>query len=127
MGSNVTGYSISQVAEIATVSVHTLRYYERAGLMITPLERSQATHRVYGDRDLRWVIFLTKLRSTGMGIEQIRRYVELARQGEPTNEARLQLLVEHQEKVKQQLKETQTSLDAISHKIAEYSRKVANI
>lgn len=127
MGDAVTTYSISQVAEIASVSVHTLRYYERAGLMIAPLERSQSAHRVYAERDLRWVTFVTKLRSTGMGISQIRQYVELARQGESTNEARLQLLVEHREKVVAQLRETQSSLDAISYKIAEYSRKVSNI
>ncbi|QIM19558.1 MerR family transcriptional regulator [Leucobacter coleopterorum] len=126
MSDAVTEYSISQVAEITTVSVHTLRYYERAGLMIRRLARTEASHRVYGERDLRWVTFITKLRSTGMGIGQIRQYAEFARQGDSTNEARLNLLIEHQQKVIEHLRETQSSLDAISYKIDEYSRKVVN-
>ncbi len=95
--------------------------------MINPLDRAESTHRIYGARDLRWVIFVTKLRSTGMSISQIKEYVDLARQGESTNDARLALLVEHRERVIAHLLETQSSLEAISYKIAEYSRKVANI
>ena len=54
--------TISDAARAIGVSAHTLRYYERAGLMLDRVERNAATHRRYTDDDLRWVILLTRLR-----------------------------------------------------------------
>ncbi|MFC4223688.1 MerR family transcriptional regulator [Lysinibacter cavernae] len=119
------GLSISKMAEATGVSAHTLRYYEREGLLLYSIGRAQSTHRQYHEQDVAWVIFLTKLRSTGMSIAQIRTYTELARQGEGTQAARLQLLVEHRAIVSAHLAETQASLAAIEYKIDVYARKVA--
>ncbi len=113
--------TISAVAEATGLSVHTLRYYERAGLMLTPVQRASSSHRRYSSRDVAWMVFLGRLRSTGMPIRAIEQYVQLVRRGDSTVLERLQLLVEHREQVRRDLAEIQASLAAIDHKINSYS------
>ncbi|UCR90045.1 MerR family transcriptional regulator [Mycetocola spongiae] len=127
MSDKHTALSISQMARETGVSVDTLRYYEREQLLVAPVGRTGSDRRVYGARDVGWVNFITRLRRTGMGIADIREYTRLARLGERTNPERLALLEAHRMRVIAQLEETQSSLDAITYKIAEYSRKVASL
>jgi DNA-binding transcriptional MerR regulator len=112
--------SISEAAERTGLSTHTLRYYERAGLMLRDVDRASSTHRRYSDSDITWVTFLTKLRSTAMPIARVRDYVELVRAGDDSLPARLQLLEAHRDAVLAQLEEMQHSLAAIEFKIATY-------
>lgn len=79
--------SIMEAAEVSGLSVHTLRYYERTGLL-EPVSRNGSGHRRYRAADLERIAFLTKLRATGMPIRDVRRYAELMSAGEATNEAR---------------------------------------
>jgi len=118
-----TSRSISQVAELTGLSTHTLRYYEREGLMLTPVDRASSTHRRYGDADIGWVEFLTKLRRTAMPIAEVRRYVELVREGEITTVQRLELLRQHRLAVLEEIAEMTSSLAAIDFKIALYETK----
>ncbi|WP_336632512.1 MULTISPECIES: MerR family transcriptional regulator [unclassified Microbacterium] len=119
------GVSIAEAAAATGVSTHTLRYYERAGLMLTPVDRASSSHRRYTDADLGWVRFLAKLRSTGMPIAGIRRYTELARLGESTIPERRDLLVAHRERVRAQLAEVTASLRAIDLKIDIYDKEIS--
>jgi DNA-binding transcriptional MerR regulator len=112
--------SIAQMAEATGLSTHALRYYEREGLMFAPVDRASSTHRRYSDADVTWVGFLTKLRSTGMPIRDVRRYVELVRAGDATMPERLALLAAHRERVLAQLDEVTASLAAIDRKITLY-------
>jgi DNA-binding transcriptional MerR regulator len=114
--------SISDVAAATGLSTSTLRYYEQEGLMRGEIDRASSSHRRYSEQDLAWVGFITKLRSTGMPIRDIRRYTELAREGDGTTAARLALLVEHRERVLAQLAEIEQSLAAIDFKITTYER-----
>ena len=120
-----TSRSISQVAESTGLSTHTLRYYEREGLMLTPVDRASSTHRRYSEADIAWVEFLTKLRRTAMPISEVRRYVELVREGDFTNDERLDLLREHRRAVLAEIAEMTKSLAAIDFKIALYEKKAA--
>ena len=116
--------SISEAAELTGVSVHTLRYYERSGLMLVPVDRASSSHRRYTEADISWIVFLTKLRSTAMPIARVRRYVELARAGADTTGDRLDLLLEHRASVIAQLDEMTNSLAAIDYKIATYQKGI---
>jgi DNA-binding transcriptional MerR regulator len=116
--------TISDAARASGVSAHTLRYYERAGLL-DPVDRAASGHRRYAEEDLVRIQFLTKLRSTGMPIRQIRAYAELMRGGDETHEARLALLEEHREAVRARLAETARNLDLIDHKIDFYRERLA--
>ena len=117
--------AISEVAEATGLSTHTLRYYERAGLMLTPVDRASSTHRRYSDADVSWVAFLTKLRSTGMPIAVVAEYAELVRKGDDTTADRLELLQRHRIAVLAQLDEVTRSLEAIDFKIGLYKEKVS--
>jgi DNA-binding transcriptional MerR regulator len=119
------GYAISDVADRTGLSVHTLRYYERAGLMPRPIGRSSSTHRRYTDGDVSWVVFLTRLRSTGMPIATLRDYTELAARGDDTADARLELLLRHRISFLARLEEMQQSLEVIDRKIELYTEQVA--
>ena len=70
-------WTLREVSEQTGLSTHTLRYYERAGLL-APVARTDGGHRRYSERDIDSLLFLTKLRLTGMPIAGVRRYAELA-------------------------------------------------
>ena len=117
-----TSLSISEAAERTGLSTHTLRYYEREGLMLSRVGRTSSTHRRYSDGDITWVEFLTKLRSSAMPIAKVREYVDLVRLGDDSTPARLALLLAHRESVIAQLDEMTNSLAAIDYKIATYRK-----
>jgi DNA-binding transcriptional MerR regulator len=118
--------SIAEAAERTGLSTHTLRYYERAGLMLTAVGRASSRHRRYQDHDIVWVEFLTKLRSTSMPIAQVREYVDLVRLGDETTAARLDLLQRHRASVAAKLDDISRALTAIDAKIAIYSKRSGN-
>lgn len=114
--------SVAAMAKKAGVTPDTLRYYERAGLMRDPVPRDEAGRRAYGPRDVRWVLFIAKLRTSEMPIGMIRRYAELARDGDATASARLALLREHRHDVHAHLGRLGQALQVIDHKIILYQR-----
>ena len=83
--------TIQQAAEMTGLSVHTLRYYERVGLIHT-IGRAENTHRRYSLDDVGWINFLNKLRATGMSIQEMQRYSELQRLGDETLPERVEML-----------------------------------
>ena len=113
------GLTISATAEAAGISAHTLRYYERAGL-IEPVERATSGHRRYAEDDLARIRFIGYLRRTGMPIRAIREYFDLVREGEHTEPQRLELLLRHRDVVRAQLEQTREYLIAIDRKIEIY-------
>jgi DNA-binding transcriptional MerR regulator len=119
------GISISDAAEATGLSTHTLRYYERAGLMLDSVSRASSSHRRYRDDEIRWLQLLTKLRATGMPIRRMREYVELVREGEGNEPARIELLEAHRRDVLVQLEQMGRDLDAITRKIEAYREREA--
>ena len=120
-------YSIAEAADATGLTPDTLRYYERDGLMLRPVGRSATGHRRYTDADLTWINLLNCLRGTGMPIRDVRRYAELVRTGEGTEQDRLDLLRTHRAHVLAQLAEVQEHLGAIDRKIGIYTEKVAGL
>lgn len=118
--------SISDAAAATGVSVHTLRYYERAGLMLDAVGRASSSHRRYTEDEVRWVVLLTRLRATGMPIRRVRAYAELVRSGGGNEDERLALLEAHREAVLDQIAEMQRSLEAIDAKIDLYRERIAS-
>lgn len=116
--------SIADVAQRTGVSAHTLRYYERVGL-IEPVGRADSGHRRYSEREVRWVEVLTKLRATGMPIRRMRAYAELVRAGEGNEDDRLALLEAHRDEVRAQLAEVARHLEFIETKIEIYRERTA--
>ncbi|WP_374106056.1 MerR family transcriptional regulator [Kitasatospora sp. RG8] len=118
-------HSISEVAAASGLSAHTLRWYERIGLL-DPVDRSASGQRRYCDADLHRLAFLGRLRLTSMTVADMLRYVELARQGERTSEDRRDLLVAHREVVRQQIADLHATLAVLDYKIDLYAGKIAD-
>jgi DNA-binding transcriptional MerR regulator len=118
-----TSLTIADAAKASGLSAHTLRYYERAGLL-DPIDRDPSGHRRYRAEDLDRIRFLTKLRATGMPIREVRRYAELMKQGPQTNAARIRLLETHREAVRALLDETAKNLELIEWKINYYREQL---
>jgi DNA-binding transcriptional MerR regulator len=119
-----TALTIGQVAETIGVSTHTLRYYEQAGL-IRAVGRTQAGHRLYSPADLDWLLFVMRLKATGMPIAGMQAFAALRAQGEPTMAARRDLLAAHRDAVLARIAELQSNLGAIVDKIAYYEDALA--
>lgn len=117
-------YAIAEAAERLGLTAHTLRYYERDGLMLAPVERASSGHRRYTDQDLQWITLITRLRATGMPIRDVRRYAELVRAGDGNEEERLALLQAHRQAVLVQLAEVTEHLGAIDAKIGIYEDRL---
>lgn len=111
--------TIQQVSAITGLSVHTLRYYEKIGLM-EPICRSTNGHRSYHSHDLEWITLLMRLRSTGMPIAEMQRFADMMRQGDAGIGQRRKLLEEHEQKLLLQFKELQDTLLVLRDKIAYY-------
>jgi DNA-binding transcriptional MerR regulator len=120
-----SGLSIAEAASRTGVSVHTLRYYERAGLVVTTVDRTSGGRRRYHQLDLDWIKICTRLRATGMPIKTIRRYAELVTEGRGNEKERLALLEGHRAEVLAKLAELQENLELIDHKIDVYRGRLA--
>jgi len=114
-----TKFTIQQVAEATGLSIHALRYYEKAGLL-APIHRSSNGHRQYSADDVAWLEFLTRLRETGMSIQKMLAFADLVRQ-RPNEVGKRRLLLEkHRNQVKQNLEKLTCSLRVIDLKIEHY-------
>jgi DNA-binding transcriptional MerR regulator len=111
------GLSIQQVAQRTGLSIHTLRYYERLGLLIS-VHRLPNGHRRYDESDLRWIDLLKCLRASAMPISEMQRFAEITRHGAATVSERRELLEAHRLSVVAQLEEIQHTLARLDTKIA---------
>jgi DNA-binding transcriptional MerR regulator len=117
--------TVAEAAAEAGVTAHTLRYYERAGLLAR-VERNGSGHRDFTGEDIEWVVMVTRLRATGMPIRAIREYAELVRAGEGNEEQRLALLEAHRERVLEQLAKIERNLELVDYKIGLYRDKLGS-
>jgi DNA-binding transcriptional MerR regulator len=116
--------TIGDVAARTGLSIDTLRFYERDGLMISPVQR-RSGRRAYGDADVAWLDICRRLRESDMPLAEIRRFAALVRQG-PGNEAeRLELLRRHEERVRARMTALADALEVISGKVGAYAEHVA--
>ena len=120
-----TQITIAEAAERSGLSAHTLRYYERIGL-IHPVGRGQNGHRRYGRGDIEWLEFLIKLRTTDMPIRQMVEYAELVREGPPTAARRRAMLEAHREALRERIAELEETAAVIERKIETYTEMESN-
>ncbi|MGW4382447.1 MerR family transcriptional regulator [Kitasatospora sp. NPDC004531] len=120
-----TGLTIGEASDRTGVSVHTLRYYERVGLVVSPVDRTVGGRRRYHQLDLDWITVCTRLRATGMPIKTIRRYAELVTAGPGNEQERLALLESHYADVATRIAELQDNLKIVDHKIDVYRGRLA--
>lgn len=112
-------YTISEVVAFTGLTAHTLRWYERIGLM-PHIDRSHTGQRRYSNRDLDWLDLVGKLRLTGMPVADMVRYAELVREGDHTYGERFDLLEATRRDVLARIAELHDTLAVLDRKIAFY-------
>ena len=117
------GYSIGQAAEKTGLSPHTLRYYEKEGLLPF-LQKSASGLRVFSQNDLNWLAMIECLKETGMPIKGIKQYIDWFIEGDNTLPQRLDMFKLQEKKIKEQLTQLQKNLDKIRYKIKLYTEAV---
>ena len=116
-----SGFTIRNMAERCGMTAHTLRYYERVGL-IQPVGRARNGHRRYTEADAAWLNFLHCMRATSMPIREMQRYAALREIGDETSEQRRKLLEDHQATIAAQIEALQKAHSLLTHKIANYRK-----
>ncbi len=116
----MTTWTTREVAVKVGITEHTLRWYERIGLL-ERIERGADGRRRFGERDVEWILLLVRLRSTGMSVRDMQRYAVLVRSGAGEAE-RLALLEEHRQAVRAALVAQRECLELLDNKIRIYRR-----
>jgi DNA-binding transcriptional MerR regulator len=119
------GLTIGQAADRTGLGVHTLRFYEREGLLPGAVGRGPDGRRIYTEDDLEWLAICSSFRASGMPLATIRRYASLVRQGSGNEAERLVLLREHEQRVTAQIGELSRCLELITYKTRLYSERLA--
>ena len=115
--------SIAEASELTGLTAHTLRYYERIGLL--DVRRDAAGYRSYDERAMARIVFISRLRASGMPIGTISHYLELVLEGEHTAPQRLALMQEHRDRIQRQLHDLQLALAVTDYKITVYGGTAA--
>lgn len=117
------GYSIGQVAQKTGLTTHTLRYYEKEGLL--PFVRKNGSGlRVFSDNDLGWLAMIECLKETGMPLKGIKQYIDWFEEGDSTLPQRLEMFRCQKEKIEGQIALFQKHLAKIEYKISLYQEAV---
>jgi DNA-binding transcriptional MerR regulator len=121
-GGGTLTYSIGEFAKIVGVTMSTLRYYEKEGL-IAP-HRNENNLREYTDNDIGWVRFLLHLKESGMSMTELKQYTEWREMGDETISERLDLFEKRKRLVELEIQTLQDSLDILNRKIVFYNDKL---
>lgn len=108
-------YSIGEVAKRMNVSIHTLRYYDKEGLLPF-VDKTKSGTRVFKEEDFEWLNIIECLKATGMPIKDIRVFIDWCMQGDGTIRQRYEMFLERKAIVEEQLAQLQKALDTINYK-----------
>ncbi|KAI7258961.1 hypothetical protein KC345_g10430 [Hortaea werneckii] len=111
--------TIQEMSHLTGLSAHTLRYYEKEG-MLENVARNEQGYRVYSEADVSWVQFLVILRELDIPIREMKRYSDLRSQGPSTVYERRLMLEAHQSRVEKQMQKLGENLDKVAGKIRYY-------
>ncbi|WP_070968949.1 MerR family transcriptional regulator [Vibrio sonorensis] len=111
---------IQEVAEKSGLSCHTLRYYEKQGLIYN-VPRDASGHRYYREQDLHWIHFVQCLKKTGMPLKDIQNYAKIALDQEKRYDFLLEILVEHKTRLDAQKADIEECLEHVNWKINHYN------
>ncbi len=114
---------IREVCEKYGLTPDTLRFYEKIGLL-PRVKRDKNGIRDYSEEDCRWIEFIKCMRSAGVEIEALVKYVKLFQEGDSTWEERKQILVEQRDKLQRKIEEMQKALERLNYKIQAYETHI---
>lgn len=115
--------TISEFAALTGLSISTIRYYDKLGLL-PGLKRDSSGYRAFDEGDVEWVRFINRLKQTGMSIRDIVRYSDLREQGDSTIRERISILTGHQQQLELNVRKELEHLENIRAKIEIYRKRL---
>jgi len=115
---SATPKSIAEAARLVGLSTHALRYYEQEGLVLPA--RNASGYREYSAFDLRRLVFLTRMRLSGMTMTNLKRYILLVEQGPSTIPERRRIMLDQRDRIMRQIRELSLALETTEYKIRVY-------
>jgi DNA-binding transcriptional MerR regulator len=112
-------YSTKEVTEKLKLSMHTLRYYEKEGLLL-PIERDKNGAREYSDLDLEWFVLIRCMRAAGMSISYIKNYMDLCKEGLSSVSKRKEIILLQKKILEDQKKQLDENLEVVNWKLKYY-------
>ena len=116
-------YSIGQAAKISGLTAHTLRFYEKEGLLPF-VQKTGSGLRIFSDNDIGWLEMIGCLKGVGMSLKDIKQYIDWFREGDSTLPQRLQMFEQQREHLEAQMAQLQKYMNKINYKICLYSEAV---
>lgn len=112
-------FTIKQISEKTNLTEHTIRYYDREGL-IPLITRTKSGIRQFSEDDLEWINLICCLRNSGMPLQEIKEFMQLCLKGKDSLEERRELLIRHRARIKEQMANLDNSLNIVNFKIEHY-------
>lgn len=119
------GYSIGQAAKKMGLTAHTLRYYDKEGLLPF-VKKNSSGLRSFSEDDMGWLVMIECLKGTGMQLKDIKQYIDWYIEGDSTLVKRLDMFKRQKVKLEEQMAQLQKHMEKIDFKIAYYTEAVAN-
>lgn len=116
-------YGIKDVAEKLNLSVSTIRYYDKEGLLPF-IERKESGYRIFNEGDVQLLKIIECMKKTGMQLKDIKRFIDYVKEGDSSLQKRYELFEERRKAVTEQIAELQKSLDLIEYKCWYYKTAV---
>ena len=116
-------YTIRQVAEKMGVTVPTLRYYDKEGLLPF-VDKKPNGIRVFKDEDFQGLAIITCMKNSGMPIKGIKKFMDLCNEGDSALKERLEIFLERKEVVEKQIEELNKVMETINYKIGYYETAI---
>jgi DNA-binding transcriptional MerR regulator len=113
--------SIGELSTASGLSTHTLRYYEKLGVL-KPADRAASGHRQYRSDAIAWLDFVLRLKITGMPLAEIRKYAQLRAGGDATLQSRLTMLELHRKRLVSNIAALSENLTALDLKTKTYRK-----
>lgn len=114
--------NIKNAANITGFSAHSLRYYEKIGLL-NNIDRKANGQRDYSQKDIDWLVFIAKLKKANMPLRQIKEYAKMRAQGIKTHQQRKLLLIAHKKELDKRIEELMECQQSLTDKIAWYEQQ----
>lgn len=118
-------YSIGQFSELSGFSIDTLRYYEKQKLLFP--KRDENNRRVYSEKDVAWISFISRLKKTGMSIREMQKYAQLRYAGDQTIPERLVLLFNQLDDLHEEEKKIEDNIEFVEQKIKTYLKTIGDL
>lgn len=118
-------YTINEIAKICDISVYTIRFYDKEGLLPF-VTRNSTGNRQFSEEDLDVVKLICCLKNTGMQVKEIKQYIDLCMLGEGTVPSRRQIMADHRKAILKQIDDLKKSINIVDLKIAFYDSYIAN-